>query len=74
MSSHEIIIKEISSMSEQQLTEILHLIQSIKDVEKESLDNWYTLSTQDLNKAYGENDPEYTLDNIKELNPYYEGE
>jgi hypothetical protein len=73
MSTQELIIKEIKSMSEQQLTEILHLIRSIKDTERETLDNWYNLSMQGLNEAYGENEPEYTLDNIKELNPNYEG-
>jgi hypothetical protein len=73
MSTQELIIKEIKSMSEQQLTEILHLIRLIKDIEIETLDNWYNLSMQGLNEAYGENKPEYTLDNIKELNPNYEG-
>ncbi len=34
MSTQELIIKEISTMSEQQLTEILNHIQSIKDTEK----------------------------------------
>lgn len=74
MSIQELIIKEIKSMSEQQLTEILQLILLMKDTEIETRDNWYNLSMQGLNEAYGENEPEYTLDNIKELNPNYEGE
>lgn len=73
MSSQELILQEISSMSEQRLTKILNLIRSIKDIEDETLDNWYDLLIQGLSEAYGENDPEYTLANIKELNPNYEG-
>ncbi len=71
MSTQELILKEIRSMSEQQLTKILHLIRSIKDIEEETLDNWYNLSIQGLSEAYGEDEPEYTLDNLKESNPIY---
>jgi hypothetical protein len=72
MSTQELIIKELSKMSEEQLTEILNHIQSIKHTEKENTDNWCDLSMQELNEAYGENEPEYTLENIKEFNPNYE--
>jgi len=34
--------------------------------------NWLFLSGQRLEDAYGENEPEYSLDLIKEVNPDYE--
>lgn len=42
------------------------------DEETDTIENWYNLSMQGLNEAYGENEPEYTLENIKEFNPDYE--
>jgi hypothetical protein len=36
--------------------------------------DWYHLSGQGLNLAYGEDEPEYTLENIKEYNTDYEAE
>lgn len=35
---------------------------------------WYNLSEKGLNQAYGEDEPEYILENIKEMNKDYEGE
>ena len=40
------------------------------DAERE---DWLRLSRQRLAAAYGEDEPEYTLDMIKEPNPDYEG-
>jgi hypothetical protein len=40
------------------------------DVECE---DWYRLSAKGLEAAYGEDEPEYTEDMIKEPNPDYEG-
>jgi len=34
--------------------------------------NWLTLGEQMLNRAYGDDEPEYSLDSIKEVNTYYE--
>jgi hypothetical protein len=34
--------------------------------------NWLILSRQRLEKAYGENEPEYSADLLKEVNPDYE--
>ena len=34
---------------------------------------WYNLSMQMLARAYGENEPEYTTDMLKWVNPDYEG-
>ncbi len=39
----------------------------------ETKDEWSNLSLQGLNLAYDENEPEYTLEQIKEFNPDYEG-
>ncbi len=39
------------------------------DIEHE---NWLNLAQQTLNNAYGDDEPEYSLDSIKEVNPYYE--
>jgi hypothetical protein len=36
-------------------------------------EDWARLSLQALGKAYGEHEPEYSLDVIKEPNPEYEG-
>lgn len=33
---------------------------------------WLVLSGQRLEKAYGENEPEYSSDLLKAINPYYE--
>ncbi len=34
--------------------------------------NWLLLSSQRLEDAYGENEPEYSSDLLKEVNPNYE--
>ncbi|HAC63034.1 MAG TPA: glycosyl hydrolase family 31 [Cyanothece sp. UBA12306] len=39
----------------------------------ETMDELSNLSLQGLNLAYDENEPEYTLEQIKEFNPDYEG-
>lgn len=39
-------------------------------LDDESAD-WNELSSQSLNKAYGEEEPEYSLSEVKELNPGY---
>ena len=39
----------------------------------EEHDNWATLSLESLARAYGDDEPEYALDLIKEANPEYEG-
>jgi hypothetical protein len=36
-------------------------------------EDWWLLSSRGLAEAYGEDEPEYTLDMIKEPNPDYEG-
>ena len=34
--------------------------------------DWYTLSSQNLNRAYGEQEPDYSLSEVKEHNSHYE--
>ena len=36
-------------------------------------EDWINLSMQSLARAYGDDEPEYTLDMIKEWNPDYRG-
>ena len=43
------------------------------DRETTERDDWYCLSMQNLARAYGENEPEYTADMLKWMNPDYEG-
>jgi len=39
----------------------------------EDRSNWERLSIQTLENAYGDNEPEYDLNTLKESNPNYEG-
>lgn len=36
-------------------------------------EDWYNFSAQNMSRAYGENEPDYTDAPIKEPNPLYEG-
>ena len=36
-------------------------------------EDWARLALENLERAYGDNEPEYSLDLIKEANPEYEG-
>jgi hypothetical protein len=38
----------------------------------EETENWDNFSLNNLNQCYAENEPEYTLESIKEYNPDYE--
>ena len=35
--------------------------------------NWYRFSAESLARAYGPDEPEYTLEMLKDPNPQYEG-
>lgn len=39
---------------------------------EDDTNDWHTLSSQSLNRAYGEQEPEYTLSEVKEPNLGYE--
>jgi hypothetical protein len=44
-----------------------------KQLQNGEYEDWARLSLQALGNAYGEHEPEYSLDIIKEPNPEYEG-
>jgi hypothetical protein len=52
---------------------LVTLVEPVPDNDEEFRRDWYQLAAHSLSRAYGENEPEYTLDMIKELNPLYEG-
>lgn len=54
-------------------TKLLITPLSSSQTEDEAKD-WYNLSAQGLNLAYGEDEPEYTFKNIKQYNSDYEAE
>jgi hypothetical protein len=43
------------------------------DSEDEFRRGWYGLAAESLAGAYGPDEPDYTLDIVKEPNPHYEG-
>lgn len=45
---------------------------TIPSEEYEERRDWLTLGKQSLARAYSDDEPEYDLDSIKELNPDYE--
>jgi len=44
-----------------------------KDHEEQERQLWYLLSSSSLERAFGDDEPEYSLDLIKHPNPNYEG-
>ncbi len=51
-------------------TKLVVSVIQMPDTERE---DWIRLSLANLERAYGEDEPEYSLDLIKEANPKYEG-
>ncbi len=49
------------------------LIVSVIEMQNEEREDWTRFSLANLERAYGEDEPEYSLDLIKEANPKYEG-
>jgi hypothetical protein len=49
------------------------LIVSVIQMQDEERADWTHFSLANLERAYGEDEPEYSLDLIKEANPKYEG-
>lgn len=49
------------------------LLVTVLPTEEEDREFWARLGAYGLSLAYGEDEPEYPLDRIKELNPRYEG-
>lgn len=51
----------------------LTVIVGVSDTLDAEREDWWFLSSQRLAEAYGEDEPEYSLEMIKEPNPDYEG-
>ena len=49
------------------------LVVSVIDMKNEEREDWKRLSLANLDRAYANDEPEYSLDLIKEANPKYEG-
>ena len=54
------------------------IVRAIEDPDRDSVEDehqaWLNLSIQGLEEAYGEDEPEYSSNLIKEVNPHYEGQ
>ena len=57
------------------LIEVVETLIEKYESEQESAEReaWYRLSMQSLARAYGDDEPEYTADMLKWMNPDYEG-
>ena len=44
-----------------------------REMAEDARQDWLLLSAQGLGAAYGDNEPEYTADLVREANPEYEG-
>lgn len=53
------------------LAQRLHLEIVEIDEDKEENDFFYKLGMQNFSTAYGDDEPEYTLADLKEVNPYF---
>ena len=49
------------------------LVVSVIEMQNEEREDWTRFSLANLERAYGNDEPEYSLDLIKEANPKYEG-
>ena len=52
--------------------ELLNPLSIPEDNNTEKREDWENFSLNNLNQCYAENEPEYTLESIKEYNPDYE--
>ncbi|WP_071188364.1 glycosyl hydrolase family 31 [Trichormus sp. NMC-1] len=48
------------------------IIPIVLEPDTEERENWEIFSLNNLNQCYADNEPEYTLESIKEYNPNYE--
>jgi predicted DNA-binding antitoxin AbrB/MazE fold protein len=51
---------------------VVTMSSSSEIAENSELEDWYALSSQGLSRAYGDDEPDYDLSQIKEFNPNYE--
>ena len=54
------------------LTPNSKLVVSVIQIQNEEREDWMRFSLANLERAYGDDEPEYSLDLIKEANPKYE--
>lgn len=85
MTIKEQLLQELNSTPDRLIIETLNFLQFLKAKEQSNRSTeesviadsesaeWYALSLQGLNRAYGDDEPEYGLSQIKEFNPSYEG-
>lgn len=66
-------IQLIDSLSIPEETKLL-VTPIVLDNDTENREDWEYFSLQNLNRCYGNDEPEYTLDSIKEYNNQDEGE
>ncbi|MFK0734306.1 MAG: glycosyl hydrolase family 31 [Gloeotrichia echinulata HAB0833] len=64
-------IELIDSLSIPEGTKVL-ITPILSDDDIENRPDWEYFSLKNLNHCYGENEPEYTLESIKEYNNHYE--
>lgn len=81
MTIKEQLLQELDSTPDRLIVETLNFLQFIKakeqsnrSIDESSLTDpesaeWYALSLQGLNRAYGDDEPDYELSQIKEFNP-----
>ena len=53
------------------LSELLSILDRAREQEEAERRDWLRLSAQGLERAYGDDEPEYTDADLKELNPDY---
>ncbi len=70
---HQIVLDEPSKLGELEPNTPLIITALSRDHEAEERETWLNLSLEGLNRAYGEDEPDYPLEVIKEFNPEYEG-
>ena len=56
-----------------ELTPNSKLVVSVIQMQNQERQDWTRFSLENLERAYGNNEPDYSLDLIKEANPKYEG-
>ncbi len=49
------------------------LVVSVIEMQDEEREDWTRFSLANLERTFGEDEPEYSLDSIKKANPKYEG-
>ncbi|NET02139.1 MAG: hypothetical protein F6K61_16515 [Sphaerospermopsis sp. SIO1G1] len=78
MTTKKLLLQEINSMSEIELIETLNIIRSVKQKKSkylpksqitEETEDWENFCFNNLNECYGDDEPEYSLESIKEYNP-----